>query len=113
MSVWAAAAKSSHEPDELVERNRAADDGSSYHAVDATAPGDPKSRVEPVSETGGVFIYPRPNRLVLLRGGILHCVKKVERAAGEAFRASVSGFFFNTYDTESSGQAYERQHHGK
>jgi 2OG-Fe(II) oxygenase superfamily len=52
--------------------------------------------VEAVCRSGGVFIYPHPNRLVLLRGGTYHCIKKVESAAGDAFRASVSGFFFNT-----------------
>jgi hypothetical protein len=49
-----------------------------------------------VCGSGGVFVYPAPNRLVLLRGGTMHCIKKVEPAAGKAFRASVSGFFFNT-----------------
>lgn len=45
-------------------------------------------------DSGGVFIYPRPNRLVVLRGGAMHCIKKVESAAGRSLRASVSGFFF-------------------
>jgi hypothetical protein len=44
----------------------------------------------------GTFINPQPNRLVVLRGGTRHCIKKVESAAGQAFRASVSGFFFNS-----------------
>jgi hypothetical protein len=43
-----------------------------------------------------MFLSPRPNRLVLLRGGVRHCIKKVESAAGNAFRASVSGFFLDT-----------------
>jgi hypothetical protein len=77
----------------------ATDDGSSSVTMASSQP--EKRDVEAVCTTGGVFVYPRPNRLVLLRGGILHCVKKVERAAGEAFRASVSGFFFNT--DKSSG----------
>jgi hypothetical protein len=42
---------------------------------------------------GGRLIAPSPNRLVLLRGGTRHCIRPVERAAGEAYRASVSGFF--------------------
>jgi 2OG-Fe(II) oxygenase superfamily len=46
------------------------------------------------AHSDGVVITPRPNRLVLLRGGIRHCVKKVETT--RAFRASVSGFFFNS-----------------
>ena len=47
----------------------------------------------------GAFVYPQPNRLVLLRGGTRHCIKKVESAAGQAYRASVSGFFFNSGNT--------------
>ncbi|MEJ1967453.1 MAG: 2OG-Fe(II) oxygenase [Rhizomicrobium sp.] len=81
----------------------AADAPSSSGVADA-APSrsdDSRSAIEAVCTTGGAFIYPRPNRLVLLRGGTLHCVKKVERAAGEAFRASVSGFFFDTGTPES------------
>jgi hypothetical protein len=38
-------------------------------------------------------VAPSPNRLVLVRGGTRHCITPVERAAGEAYRASVSGFF--------------------
>lgn len=68
----------------------AADDDSS------AASGDLKSAVETVCKTGGAFIYPQPNRLVLMRGGTRHCIKKVESAAGQAYRASVSGFFFNS-----------------
>jgi Rps23 Pro-64 3,4-dihydroxylase Tpa1-like proline 4-hydroxylase len=45
--------------------------------------------------SSGTFINPKPNRLVVLRGGTRHCIKKVESAAGQAFRASVAGFFFN------------------
>lgn len=59
-------------------------------------PDESRGAVEAVCRSGGAFIYPRPNRLVLLRGGTWHCVKKVESAAGKAFRASVSGFLFNT-----------------
>jgi hypothetical protein len=64
--------------------------------VATDGPPSPAARVESVCESGGVFIYPRPNRLVLLRGGTLHCIKKVESTAGGAARTSVSGFFFNT-----------------
>jgi hypothetical protein len=64
-------------------------------------PAETRSAVEAVCQSGGVFIYPRPNRLVLLLGGTMHCIKKVESAAGSALRASVSGFFFNTEQTSS------------
>ncbi|QUL38784.1 2OG-Fe(II) oxygenase [Erythrobacter sp. JK5] len=41
----------------------------------------------------GRFLAPVPNRLVAFRSGIRHMVKKVDSAAGEAFRAAISGFF--------------------
>lgn len=82
----------------------AASDASSSRAAPATPSpaGDSKSDVEAVCRIGGAFIYPRPNRLVFLRGGTLHCVKRVESAAGKAFRASISGFFFNTDAAQAS-----------
>jgi hypothetical protein len=83
----------------------AASDPSSSRAALATPsfPRDSRINVEAVCRTGGAFIYPRPNRLVLLRGGTLHCVKRVESAAGKAFRASLSGFFFNTDTAQTLG----------
>lgn len=39
-------------------------------------------------------VFPKPNRLVLIRSGVPHSIKRVDAAAGEAFRASISGFFF-------------------
>ena len=41
----------------------------------------------------GAYVAPLPDRLVLIRGGVRHTIKKVEPAAGEAFRATISGFF--------------------
>ncbi len=41
----------------------------------------------------GGFVFPAPNRLVLIRGGTPHAIKRIEPAAGEAFRASIAGFF--------------------
>ncbi len=41
----------------------------------------------------GTYIMPKPNRLVLISGGSPHYVKKVDPAAGDRVRASVSGFF--------------------
>ncbi len=68
----------------------------SLTAAATPSPPDEARTAEWACRAGGAFIYPRPNRLVLLRGGTWHCVKKVESAAGKAFRASVSGFLFNT-----------------
>jgi hypothetical protein len=41
----------------------------------------------------GYFFAPRPNRMIYLRGGTFHAIKKVEAAAGDNMRISVSGFF--------------------
>ncbi|STX50144.1 proline hydroxylase [Legionella busanensis] len=43
----------------------------------------------------GYYIVPKPNRLVIFRNNILHCIKKVENAAGNHVRASVTGFFMS------------------
>ena len=47
------------------------------------------------SETPGLgaYVTPLPGRLVLIRGGVRHTIKKVDAAAGGAFRATISGFF--------------------
>ena len=50
----------------------------------------------------GSYIAPRPNRLVLIRGGARHSIRKVDAAAGEAFRASLSGFF-RTHEENAGG----------
>ena len=41
----------------------------------------------------GTYIMPKPNRLVIITSGIIHCIKKVEEAAGNKVRASITGFF--------------------
>lgn len=43
----------------------------------------------------GHYILPKPNRLVLLQSGILHTIKKVDRAAGDHVRAIIQGFFLH------------------
>ncbi|MCE3045356.1 2OG-Fe(II) oxygenase [Legionella sp. 16cNR16C] len=43
----------------------------------------------------GYYIVPKPNRLVIFRNDILHCIKKVENAAGNQLRASITGFFMS------------------
>jgi hypothetical protein len=51
----------------------------------------------------GRVVLPRPNRLVVLRGGTPHCVNKVLPAAGAHCRCSVSGFFKRTSATAKFG----------
>lgn len=41
----------------------------------------------------GTYIAPRPNRFVVIKGGAWHCVRRVEPAAGDNLRVSISGFF--------------------
>lgn len=41
----------------------------------------------------GVFVTPKPNRLVIIGGGVQHCIKRVETAAGDRARCSFAGFF--------------------
>ncbi len=53
-----------------------------------------KRESEYLLETGfGHFIAPKPNRLVVFRSGTYHKIKRVEDAAGDHIRMSVSGFF--------------------
>jgi hypothetical protein len=40
----------------------------------------------------GRFVLPKPNRMVIIRGGVPHAVNKVNLNAGRSVRASVSGF---------------------
>lgn len=44
----------------------------------------------------GYYVMPKPNRLAVIKGGTPHAVCKVREAAGNAVRASVSGFFKKT-----------------
>ncbi len=56
---------------------------------------DNESYSESLMEVGaGHYVAPKPNRLVVL-GGAPHMVAPVRAAAGDAVRASVSGFFLN------------------
>jgi len=41
----------------------------------------------------GSYILPKPNRLVVIKGGTPHAIAKVRASAGRHVRASVGGFF--------------------
>jgi hypothetical protein len=41
----------------------------------------------------GSFVMPKPNRMVIIKGGTPHAIAKVRAAAGRIVRASVGGFF--------------------
>lgn len=41
----------------------------------------------------GEFVLPKPNRLVIMTSGVIHCIKKVDPAAGNKVRATIQGFF--------------------
>ena len=40
----------------------------------------------------GFYITPKPNRLILLAPGVMHCVNRVDDDAGDHLRATVVGF---------------------
>lgn len=44
----------------------------------------------------GNYVLPKPNRLVILKGGAPHAVAKVNASAGNHLRGSISGFFKKT-----------------
>ena len=46
--------------------------------------------------TGGRFIEPIPNRLIVIKRGVMHKVQRVSPLAGSHVRASVTGFFLDT-----------------
>jgi len=55
---------------------------------------DNKFEKDVLLETGhGQYIMPKPNRMVLLTAGVIHCIKKVDPAAGNKVRATIQGFF--------------------
>jgi Rps23 Pro-64 3,4-dihydroxylase Tpa1-like proline 4-hydroxylase len=43
----------------------------------------------------GQFILPKPNRLVVIPVGFLHCIKRVDEAAGLAIRMTLQGTFMD------------------
>lgn len=44
----------------------------------------------------GSFVFPKPNRLVIVQTGVAHAVNPVTKAAGDNVRASIAGFFIAT-----------------
>jgi hypothetical protein len=42
----------------------------------------------------GLYIMPKPNRLVVIGGGNAHAISQVNHSAGNRVRASIAGFFF-------------------
>lgn len=46
--------------------------------------------------TGGRFIQPAPNRLIVIKRGVMHKVNRVNPIAGSHMRTSITGFFLDT-----------------
>ena len=44
----------------------------------------------------GRFIEPVPNRLIVIKRGLMHKVQRVSPLAGSHVRASITGFFLDT-----------------
>ncbi|WP_058467785.1 2OG-Fe(II) oxygenase [Fluoribacter gormanii] len=57
----------------------------------------------------GHYIVPKPNRLVIFKNDILHCIKKVEHSAGNHVRASITGFFMSDTKIAEAREA-EKEH---
>lgn len=65
---------------------------------------DNEAYSEALMEAGtGHYVAPKPNRLVVL-GGAPHMVTPVRAAAGDAVRASISGFFLNRAQQGNAGE---------
>lgn len=51
-------------------------------------------RDKKIMEQGqGIFVMPKPNRIVFIKEGYSHCIKKVDSAAGDRMRCTITGFF--------------------
>ncbi|WP_405584720.1 2OG-Fe(II) oxygenase [Streptomyces sp. NBC_01190] len=62
--------------------------------ISAAAPGlRPAEQNAHLTTRIGHYVAPRPNRLVVMRSGVPHMIKKVEPHAGDHVRGSVAGFF--------------------
>jgi hypothetical protein len=48
-----------------------------------------------LEDGNGRFIFPKPNRLVVVPAGVLHAIKKVDASAGSSVRVSFQGTFMN------------------
>ena len=58
-----------------------------------------------IMNTGlGQYILPKPNRLVLLKGGPYHTIKKVDSSAGDNIRVTIQGFFQDPAQTINRGK---------
>ncbi|MFO8827605.1 2OG-Fe(II) oxygenase [Legionella pneumophila] len=62
-----------------------------------------------VADGIGHYIVPKPNRLVIFKNNILHCIKKVEHSAGNHVRASITGFFMSDTKIAETKEA-EKEH---
>jgi 2OG-Fe(II) oxygenase superfamily len=49
----------------------------------------------------GLYLMPKPNRLVVIAGGNAHAISQVNRSAGNRVRASIAGFFFRPVAADS------------
>ena len=70
------------------------DSGSEPSADQSTlAPFDNPHLIKQLAGSLGTYVFPWPNRLVLLKSGTLHTIQQVDAAAGHHARCSLTGFF--------------------
>lgn len=67
--------------------------GGAYHSTSSRGIIERRETNLPLDKGMGYYFSATPNRLILMRGGVPHMVKRVEAAAGDNLRLSISGFF--------------------
>ncbi len=57
---------------------------------------------EKLMEMGtGRYVFPKPNRLVIVAPGCAHCINPLTAAAGDTVRATITGFFISPAETRA------------
>lgn len=61
---------------------------------------------EKLMEMGtGRYVYPKPNRLVIVAPGCAHCINPLTAAAGDKVRATITGFFITPAENRTARAA--------
>ncbi|MHA1599502.1 MAG: 2OG-Fe(II) oxygenase [Alphaproteobacteria bacterium] len=50
----------------------------------------------------GRYVFPKPNRLVIVAPGCAHCINPLTSAAGDKVRATITGFFITPAETRAA-----------
>lgn len=70
--------------------------------VDRLGDKEQKGMIEKIQRlSSGRFVSPKPNRLVLINGGVLHCTNRIDPDAGNNIRTSISAFLLHKKEVVS------------